>query len=475
MANRNSLIVLLIILNEFYNISANKDYKYVFVLFRHGARAPFLEKDYFNNEWEPERLTNVGKRMQYIAGLNDRERYKDLIPTIYNSNDIFARSTDTNRTIESLEARLQGLYSQELQTGPCIKDNQNVDHLLYPSIKPSDNIRNIVKEIGNSSLPHQTTIAIQHVLYNNQRLDLFNNEKACPGYVGYEKQENVSKEGIKNMIEFLNSKNSFDINSKSYITNRDILLDKFNIDILETNINENNKLFLFCDNFITNFYNSTNISYILPKNKYNHENLYKDSIKFLKNDLFNFKFGSANNYFSSRLESGYKWRDILYKIKNRIVLNKNPQTRDAYFYYKAPRLEYYSGHDTSVAALLGSLASGFKFDIPDDLNIEFASDVRVELYQNELYEYNIDIVYNNFNLLTVDYYTFEKQVVNKIDMTYDDAKKFCKWEDNNYKNDYNYLIWSKVALITSITTIVLLIILLVSMFAIDNKKQYIFF
>ncbi len=79
----------------------------VYEMTRHGARYG-LNKDYFNEtdpRWRPGDLTNMGKRQQYLMGGEMRRRYmvknKLLDLNQYRPNQIYVRSTDYNRTIES--------------------------------------------------------------------------------------------------------------------------------------------------------------------------------------------------------------------------------------------------------------------------------------------------------------------------------------------------------------------------------------
>lgn len=55
----------------------------------------------------PEQL---GKHQHLILGRWLRQRYNDLLPEIYSPDDIFVLSTDVDRTLESAEANLAGLY-----------------------------------------------------------------------------------------------------------------------------------------------------------------------------------------------------------------------------------------------------------------------------------------------------------------------------------------------------------------------------
>ena len=104
---------------------------------RHGARAPYLGVkdgiDIYGEKWtQIEELSDVGKRMLYLLGVRVRKRYVEkygLLSQTYNPQEIYIRSTDVNRTIESIESFLQGLYP----IGPTFKEKLlDIQNLTYP-------------------------------------------------------------------------------------------------------------------------------------------------------------------------------------------------------------------------------------------------------------------------------------------------------------------------------------------------------
>ena len=68
-------------------------------------------------------LSPIGKRQHYLLGVKARNRYikqNKLLKEIYDPNEILIKSTDSNRTIESIYSFVQGLYP--FGTGPTIKE-----------------------------------------------------------------------------------------------------------------------------------------------------------------------------------------------------------------------------------------------------------------------------------------------------------------------------------------------------------------
>ncbi|KAK2577433.1 hypothetical protein KPH14_003540 [Odynerus spinipes] len=88
------------------------------VLFRHGERAPLAKEMYPNDPynassyepWGVAQLTNVGKMREYRIGQMLRQRYNNFLGDLYRPQDVYARSTDIDRTKMSLQLVLAGLY-----------------------------------------------------------------------------------------------------------------------------------------------------------------------------------------------------------------------------------------------------------------------------------------------------------------------------------------------------------------------------
>ncbi|XP_012537170.1 venom acid phosphatase Acph-1 isoform X2 [Monomorium pharaonis] len=92
--------------------------KLVQVLMRHGERTPLFKEMYPNDPynisiyepWGLSQLTNKGKLTEYRIGTMLRQRYNNFLGAIYHPRDIYAVSTDTDRTKMSLQLMLAGLY-----------------------------------------------------------------------------------------------------------------------------------------------------------------------------------------------------------------------------------------------------------------------------------------------------------------------------------------------------------------------------
>ena len=170
---------------------------------RHGARVPYNgiinNSDIYKEHWlEKEELTNVGKRMLYLLGVKARKRYiiqTKLLSKQYSPQEILIRSTDVNRTIESVESFLQGLYP--IGTGPVIKDFlANNKNISYPPNKLyTESFEQIIQYYNlnsnsNYALPFQMNIIPIHLFYKpDHEFELYNTN-ICKGHLEiYEKQK----------------------------------------------------------------------------------------------------------------------------------------------------------------------------------------------------------------------------------------------------------------------------------------------
>jgi len=95
------------------------DEKLLFVLehFRHGARGAYKSfnyntwRDILNEEWKGSgELTPIGMRQHYLLGTSIRNKYKNFISNEFNPNEIYAISSDVNRTLISAYSNLLGIF-----------------------------------------------------------------------------------------------------------------------------------------------------------------------------------------------------------------------------------------------------------------------------------------------------------------------------------------------------------------------------
>lgn len=84
-------------------------------LIRHGDRTPFKKIPNISYEWKQGlgQLTSKGMRQEYELGVKLRKKYVEryqLLPKGYQSEALYVRSTDFDRTLMSAQSLLLGLY-----------------------------------------------------------------------------------------------------------------------------------------------------------------------------------------------------------------------------------------------------------------------------------------------------------------------------------------------------------------------------
>ena len=161
-------LVLLFNFFTFLNLTAEEKLIFAVTLIRHGDRTPThdIGSDPYNWDIGKGELTALGMNQQNELGSELRKRYIDkfkLLSPKYANNDIYARSTDFNRTIQSAESFLSGLYP--LGLGPVLANGTPALPAAYQPIP----IRTLPVPMDNLLLAHDAQI------------DKFN--KMCEKYV----------------------------------------------------------------------------------------------------------------------------------------------------------------------------------------------------------------------------------------------------------------------------------------------------
>ena len=146
---------------------------------RHGARTPVFGFDWDKSHWPKGlgELTAEGIRQHYLIGVELRSRYiseHGLIDEVYNSSQIYIRSTNLNRTIVSAESQLMGLFPK----GPELSQ-----HSIKVSVPPieSESLEPIIESLGTSSLPFNFAAVPIHVVefkYDSLLLGYY--PRVCP-------------------------------------------------------------------------------------------------------------------------------------------------------------------------------------------------------------------------------------------------------------------------------------------------------
>ncbi|CDW80278.1 histidine acid phosphatase family protein [Stylonychia lemnae] len=101
-------------------------------------------------------LHDMGRRQQYLIGQQMRQNYitrTGLLHDTYNPLEVFVRTLNTNRSIESANAQLLGLFnSHQMNENNQIQENQTSEAI--PRIQIDDSVKTESEELGLSPLPN---------------------------------------------------------------------------------------------------------------------------------------------------------------------------------------------------------------------------------------------------------------------------------------------------------------------------------
>lgn len=128
------IIALAIILASFASAQADMKLKFVFEMFRHGARGP--TKNYYDGGNQSDtfgELVTAGMRQHYYLGQQLRKEYivdKQFLSPYLNWTEVYVRSDNMNRTLASAIAHFYGMFP--IGTGYKIPEGIDQDLLLPP-------------------------------------------------------------------------------------------------------------------------------------------------------------------------------------------------------------------------------------------------------------------------------------------------------------------------------------------------------
>ena len=420
------------------NNGSSEKIRFVFELCRHGARTPYSGlgqpnfKDYFSENWIGiKELTPIGIKQHFYLGLRNRIRYMDspepLLNKKYDAREILVYSTNSNRTILSANAQLQGLY--------LMNDSEsNIKPLSKKQVlnsKPPDfheeNYEKENKKLGNYSLPFNMTIVPIHLLYSEDHVIQIQDEKNC--------------ENLK--VKYDERKKRLDLNIflEKLDHNYSELIYPLIKENLDSEIIDEKKLFssnysltyYILDQIICQYWNGkpmNNIknSFTNNENNLTIKNLYDDAIEF-------FKFDFLSNATGIDEEIGlYTLSPLMEILVDYMKKKVDKDVKEKDFDYKGfdiPKFLFVSAHDST----LGGLQAFFKsIDKDFDVNYAyFASNVFIELFNNKTNDNN-DNDSNETNYTESDYYVrflFDEKIIKEY--KYEEFYSLIK---NNVKNKF---------------------------------------
>ena len=457
--------IFLFLFSLFKIITTKEIIIFAFQLHRHGARAPYLGVkngiDVYKEEWtQIEELSEIGKRQLYLLGVKVRKRYIEeykLLSEKYNPQEIYIKSTDSNRTIESIYSLLQGLYPTGF--GPKISDKViNNKNIIYPpNIKYQNYFDNITKEFNmndGSALPYQMSIEPIH-LFNKPKheLELYDT-RYCTGHKERYEQLQRRDEIINFSDNIMKETNNMFMDLEE-TKNISFLHDYWTI-------------YKYMDGFLCDDTDLRKFEYM--KKTYSDDiviNLRNYSKTFLDMDYF------ETNFPESQSEIGI----VSHSKTFHSLLNWMEKAIDAFENSQNNYIKYviFSAHDSTIGALESFIRLVFEKEMD---SCTFADSRYFELYIDDS-DGHLKVRYlkgDSTTKLNINYDEF-KEKINQRTWSNEKVYEFCQIENNKKKNEGNNnkakgnnLLYISIMIVLIVLNLVL-IIFFISYCFFGNKNE----
>ena len=407
--------MLFLLINIITNFIFSKSEKLIFteLLSRHGARAPLSlnEKgeDLLGIQWDaPGELTPIGKRMEYLLGLRNRERYikrKDcLLSEEFDPHELVVFSSDINRTLLSMQSQLQGLYPILPEKKDTLNPDQNETSI------PPINISGIVDDLINgTSLPNgMTIIPIHYIVLKNTTPECQSKIKEFNLFNSQNKKEilNLVKEFNKNYSEVLNLKYNKSENHQ------------YNMSAINS----------ICDTAIADNTEGKNISEFISYIGAEKESFMTMCYNVLAINFRDYIFGDENNevilFYNSLI-----FRDMIKYMQARIEDDINgDNNKKNVSDYNNPKMVILSGHDTTLSAHEMFFIKFFEKELSSYKYPTYTSQISYEIIREDVDENLRDSLnISNYNVL----YYFNDELL--LNITFDKFKNTI--EENIWKGE----------------------------------------
>jgi len=381
---------------------------FVFEHVRHGTRTPGFSEDsnytdQFGTKWEGDgELTSVGKRMHFVLGIHNRLKYSSLIDfSQLNPKEINIVSTDSIRTLKSLQAQLHGMFLPG--TGENLTENELL--YAYPPGKEylSDDVHKEIENLKNEALINR--INIFPIRFFEAGKVFLNEPDNCPYITNYRIQ--LEQRMNKTLMEFMKEfDNKFGDKLKEYLY-------RPNKDFIYTY----GSLIDITDNYICNYDNGKNLSDFLNKTGFDKEEFHEYAIKVKMFYLFNL----SSDQVSGTLGGTPHMRSVINYMDKKIK-NENNVT------YSEPKMVIQGGHDTTVNAIQYFMYTAFGIPVQ---YVNFGSHIFFELHKddNQDDKYTVKYFYESKLLLEKEYNEFKEKVLETL-WSEQKVHYFCFQEEN---------------------------------------------
>ena len=450
----NIIYIIIILVFGLINYSKEEDkLRWAFEIFRHGARTPYsgMNKsfhDCFGHQWIGlKELTGVGLRQHFLVGYRNQIKYikeNKLINPIYDPREVYLISTDSNRTIMSANAQVQGLYTP----GTGKKLTKEKSEKAIPPVEPGiiDDAKKALDEDGYATLPNDITIMPVHSFFNDEHFIQLQDKKVCPKSINYY----IKNQERKEVVDFLNQ-----------------MSEKYGEKLMEVMPNEKDrnilknytKAYYIFDTIITEYTEGIDrFEEVCNTLNVTKEVLLEDAFKFFDLDLIGKGIDNDTELclhsMSPIFDRLIKWMDA--------KIEKDIEGQEDYTQYDIPKFVMFSAHDSTCGAFMGYMRAVFGTEIRYPY---FATNINLELTrkgdEKKKENYYIEYIINDESMLNISYVTFT-QKVNAKKKSKEEIDKFCGFVEETKEENGSSNIYFIVDIILSILSIVLIILLIIT-------------
>ena len=387
--------------------------------FRHGARDPYAKVDkktwidFIGVQWKSEgELNSIGLRSQYLLGIATKKRYENFLSKNFDINEIFIVSTDSNRTIVSAMANLQGIYKN--YSTPNLTINQIDKAKIYGLNQTyKKKIDKKIDEMKKSYIQDGISIMPIHLFSKIGLQFKLNDKEYCSGATQL-RNEALKQEEVKKIIK------NFQIISND--TYGKYIFEFMNVST-PNYLFVNSNLHYICDTYIADYISGRDMPHIKRTGI--------DMDKFYNHCLNHSIITSYDAYYGkpptklSYLTVSPIFRTIFNYMDRRIKLNEE-HTPDK-IEPSSPKFVIYSGHDSTIAGMDIFLKTEFniEYDIP-----EYTTSQLFELWQNKS-GYFVKYLYNQKEKAVYELNDFKEKINKKI-LSENEVNDICKPKTKNF-------------------------------------------
>lgn len=454
MKNFNFIYITIILVFSLINYSKEEGkLRWAFEIFRHGARTPYSGMnasfhDCFGHQWLGlKELTGVGLRQHFLVGYRNRIKYikeNNLINPIYDPREVYLISTDSNRTIMSANAQVQGLYTPG--TGKKLTPEKSEKAIPPVEIGSYEDAKKALDENEYATLPNDITIMPVHSFFNDDHFIQLQDKKVCPKSINYYLKNQQRKE----VVDFLNQ-----MTEKYGEKLMEVMPDEKDKNILK----DYTKAYYIFDTVISEYTEGVDrFDEVCQALNVTKEVLLDDAFKFFDLDLIGKGIDNDTELclhsMSPIFDRLIKWMDA--------KIEKDIEGKEDYTEYDIPKFVMFSAHDSTCGAFMGYMRAVFGTEIRYPY---FATNINLELTrkgdEKKKENYNIEYIINDESMLNISYIEFTEKV-NSHKKSKEAIDQFCGFVEETKEESGSSNVYLIVDIVLSILSIVLIILLIIT-------------